>query len=299
MSAKQEPLNVLPKLRRAWEIADRAGLLASKGFVQRIGGFARPRDRAVCLLVAGVQRSGTNMVMDVLERSYSTEVYHERDPRAFENFQLREEQVIRHLISRCRSPLIVVKCLMESQKLAQLMDAFVPSRALWVYRDYRDVVNSMLRSFGNQAKQVRRIAADRNADGWLGECMSDATYALVAELATDDLDDASAAAIQWYFRNIRFYEQQLDQNPDVLTVHYDDLVTAPAEQFKRVFEFAGIGLSPRVLKHVSASSIRRRPPPVLRADVEALCQQLYTRLQEDNRVGPGVLKKEVAATHQT
>ncbi len=231
MNTKSHDLDALSKLRRAWEIADRAGLLASKGLVQRISGIAGTRDRATCLLVAGVQRSGTNMVMDVLERSYSTEVYHERDPRAFENFQLRGEPVIHDLISRCCSPLIVVKCLMESQKLAQLMEAFAPSRALWVFRDYRDVVNSMLRSFGNQARQVRRIAANRDADGWLGECMSDATHSIVAELATDDLDDASAAAIQWYFRNIRFYEQSLDQNPDVLTVHYDDLVSAPAEQF--------------------------------------------------------------------
>lgn len=284
------------KLHRAWEIADRAGLLASKGIVQRLGSLTRTHERANCLLVAGVQRSGTNMVMDVLERSYSTEVYHERDPRAFDNYQLREEQVIQNLISGARSPLVVVKCLMESQKLAQLMTSFAPARALWVFRDYRDVVNSMLRSFGNQAKQVRRIAADRNADGWLGECMSDATHAIVAELAREDLDDASAAALQWYFRNIRFYEQHLDQNPGVLTVHYDDLVSDPAVEFKRVFEFAGIELSSRVLKGVSASSVRRRPPPVLRTDVEALCQQLYERLQAGNRADAAVLESGVAAT---
>ena len=271
---------MLPTIRRAWEITDRASLLASKRAIQRIGSFVRKHERSVCLLVAGVQRSGTNMVMDVLERSYATEVYHERDPRAFANYQLREEEVIQSLIAHSRSPLVVVKCLMESQKLSSLMNAFVPARALWVFRDYHDAVNSMMRSFCNQANQVNRIVQDRDSDGWLGDCMSDATHEIISRLTTPDLDDANAAAIQWYFRNVRFYEQRLDRSPEMLAVHYDDLVTEPGEQFKRVFDFAGIEFSPRVLRRVRDSSIRRRLPPELREDVEDLCQQLYVRLKE-------------------
>ena len=94
---------MLPTIRRAWEITDRASLLVSKRAIQRIGSFVRKHERSVCLLVAGVQRSGTNMVMDVLERSYATEVYHERDPRAFANYQLREEEVIQSLIAHSRT----------------------------------------------------------------------------------------------------------------------------------------------------------------------------------------------------
>ncbi len=268
-------LEVLPKLTRAWSRANLRGLLTTKWCVQLL---RRPPSAARRLLVAGVQRSGTNMVMDVLERSYRTAVFHERDPRAFDNYQLRAEPVIDALFERSRAELVVVKCLMESHKLAVLLERFAPTKALWVFRDYRDVVNSMVRSFRNQAKQVARIARDRDADGWLGAGMSDETHAVVRRFAATPLDDLSAAAVQWYFRNIRFFEQGLADDPRVLPVCYEDLVTDPGPQFARIFRFAGLALEPRVVKQVRASSIGRHAEPALRPDVEARCTELYQRL---------------------
>lgn len=258
---------------------DTAGLLATKWCVQRLHARPEAGPPPQCLLVAGVQRSGTNMVMDVLERSFETAVYHERDRRAFENYQLRPASVIDALIARSRAPLVVVKCLMESQKLAVLLERFAPARALWVFRNYHDVVNSMLRSFGNQAAQVRRIAADRNSDGWLGECMTDETHARVRELLATEIDNPSAAALQWYFRNLRFFEQGLAPDPRVRLVHYDDLVTNPDREFAGIFALAGIAFTPRVMKHVRASSVGRNAPPRLRGDIDALCAALYARMK--------------------
>src|SRR5688572_22752173 len=43
----------------------------------------------LCVFVAGVHRSGTNMMMDILERSWETDVLHESDSRAFEDNLMR------------------------------------------------------------------------------------------------------------------------------------------------------------------------------------------------------------------
>ena len=89
-------------VRRIGRRVRRGSRLALKHAVQRAR--ARRGGPPLTLLVAGVQRSGTNMVMDVLERSLETDVYHERDPRAFDNYEMRPLEVIRGL--RARSPRI-------------------------------------------------------------------------------------------------------------------------------------------------------------------------------------------------
>lgn len=268
----------LATYKQVGERLDRGVLLAAKYLVQRC---RRPRARlntVQTLFVAGVQRSGTNMIMDALERSYQTEVFHERDPRAFDNYQLRDETTIAKLINDAYAEVVVVKCLMESQRLRQLLDGFAPAKALWVFRNPHDVVNSMLASFGNQALQVERIARDRHAGGWLSENMTEATHQRVQRLAAKPLDNQSAAAVQWYFRNMAFFDQGLNNDAGVLLVNYDTLVRNPDSEFAKIFRFLSIKFSTRIVGDVSAVSIGRRRPPQLRDDVEALCQEMHQRL---------------------
>ena len=78
------------------------------------------------LLVSGVQRSGTNMVMDLLEASPEADVYHETDPRAFENYMMRDEVTIARLKTRSPFGLFVLKGLHEAERARALIDHFAP-----------------------------------------------------------------------------------------------------------------------------------------------------------------------------
>lgn len=217
------------------------------------------------------------MVMEVLEQSFETDVYHEHDRRAFVNYHMKEPAEIRGLIGRSGARCVVVKCLLESQRLLDLLEEFRPAKALWVLRDYRNVTSSMLVSFRNQAAQAKRIAVDRNADGWLGERMSDSTHAIVASLVKPDISDASAAALQWWFRNARYFEQALDADPRVMLARYEDIVQNPRREFRRICAFAGIAYSDRMVSGVQAGSNDRRPPPAIAADIESHCMELMDR----------------------
>ncbi len=218
------------------------------------------------------------MLMDALERSTATEVYHERDPRAFSNYQLLDMPHVKDLIARSRAELVVLKCLMESQKLDTYLTEFAGSRAVWMFRHYDDVVNSMLISFRNQAAQVKRIALDRNSDGWLGECMSDETHELITTLTRKNLDDPSAAAIQWYFRNKRFFEQNFETDDRVDLMHYDRLVVAPNIEVMRLFEANDLKYTRSITKYINARSLGKRRSPALRDDVRELCESLYQEM---------------------
>ncbi len=238
--------------------------------------------------VAGVQRSGTNMMMDVLERSEETDVYHERDSRAFDNFQMREPAVIHRLLERSNAPCFVIKSLCELQHLKSLMDDFSPARTVWIVRDYRDVVNSMLNSFRNQAKQVKRIARDRDSDGWQGEGMGASTHELVRARVHEDITDSSAAALIWYFRNQLFFDQGFDNDPRLLLVRYESLVTQPVSEFERIFAFLDLAYQPRHSRKVVPHSIRKSRQPDIEPPIRELCEEM-TRRFDDLRPMPGIM----------
>lgn len=267
---------------RAIERAERSALLLAKGVRQRVAS----KPVSLLVFVAGMQRSGTNMLMDVLERSWLTDLYHETDSRAFDTYEMRQRPVIHALVLRSRAPVFVIKALCELDQIKSLLDEFTPAKSVWVVRDYNDAVSSALVSFRNFTHQVGRIATDRNSDGWRGRGMSDMTHMLVRRLYTPEMNDATAAALIWYFRNVLYFEQSLQHDPRVLLAHYEDMVTAPEREFSRIFDFLGLEYSPFVIRKVFASSIRRRPLPPIAEPVRELCEELAQRMRTIRNATP-------------
>ncbi|MBE0435306.1 MAG: sulfotransferase domain-containing protein, partial [Methylomicrobium sp.] len=173
------------------------------------------------IFIAGMQRSGTNMLMDILEKSWETDVYHERDARAFDNYQMRDRHTIQKLINQSRAPKFIIKALCELQDLKDLMEYFKPAKVIWIVRSYDDVVASMLKSFPNMEKQVIRIVY-KGSKEWLGRGMTDETRNKLKDLIHEGMGDSSASALQWYFRNILFFDQKFDKDQRVLLISYED-----------------------------------------------------------------------------
>ena len=269
MSASNSHLQrIAVRLGRSW-------LLSRK----RVLHYARPvpypaRSR---LFIAGMQRSGTNMLMNVLEKSMETDVYHERDSRAFVNYQMRSVIEIESLIKRSSAHICVIKALCELQDLSVLMNRLSPAKTVWIVRQYDDVVNSMLRSFGNMAKQVLRIVDNRDSSGWIGRGMSDETHAVLKDMVSDSLDDATASALQWYLRNMLFFDQSFDADRRVMLVGYEKLASNPVDEFARIFNFIGIDFSTGLAGMVTPRSIGKNPPSQIDPAVRTLCDDLYDR----------------------
>lgn len=257
------------------ERVNRVAWRAWKNAYQRLAFGRKPREH---IFVAGMQRSGTNMFMDTLEWSKHTDVYHETDPRAFEHYLMRPVPVIRGLATHSSAPFFVIKALCELDRLPALMGEFAPAKTVWIVRDYNDCVNSATRSFGNFVDVLEAIGADRMGAGWRGQGMSDETHDLVRSLHHTGINEASAAAVMWYFRNILFFERGLDRNSRVLLVKYEKLVTSPPEEFGRIFRFLGIpDFSPWITRKISPRSVRKSRPPAIEEPVRAVCDGLTQR----------------------
>ena len=68
-----------------------------KYFAQFLGSLQNLRSDKVVFFLCGVQRSGTNMIMNILDRSWKTQVFHESDPRAYLDYEMRPDETIRRL----------------------------------------------------------------------------------------------------------------------------------------------------------------------------------------------------------
>jgi hypothetical protein len=260
--------------KNACEQIEYRALLARKWLAHRAPREAQPRRH---VFVGGMQRSGTNMLMDLIERSMQTDVFHERDPRAFDNYIMRDPAVIRSLINQSRAPHFVIKCLCELDRLPALMDEFTPSKGLWIVREYRDAVNSALVSFSRFTQQIERVAKGQADGEWFAGGMSDETKRLVRELWHADMNEATAGALIWYFRNLLYFQMALDRDPRVKLLSYEALVTQPAKECEQVFDFLGLPFSPFITSKVFASSISKKNPPPVADEVARLCDDLMQR----------------------
>jgi len=247
----------------------------AKAWRQRL----RPRPVARHVFVAGMQRSGTNLLMDVLDASAATRVFHETDPRAFERYEMRDPAVIRQLAQSSPAPVFVIKALCELDRLPELMSLFAPSRTLWLVRDWRDSVHSAIRSFGNFVPQWQRLAHG-DANDWRGRGMSPATRELLMALYRADASEAEGAAIMWFYRNVLFFEHRLAADPRVRVVFYEALVQQPMREVAAVYDFLALsGFSAAIAGRIHARSVRHRSPPDISPAVAALCDELLARFK--------------------
>ena len=149
------------------------------------------------VFVVGLQRSGTNMFMDTVDRSPLVWIYNEGARSAFVDFRLRPPEVIERLIERSPGKATVFKPLCDSHLTDRLLDRHPGSRAIWIYRSYVDAVNSGIRLWGGNERAIRWIAEERWQElDWRGERLGDEAIELVRRLHRDGISRSDATALK-------------------------------------------------------------------------------------------------------
>lgn len=238
-------------------------------------GWPRP-----VMFMGGVPRNGTNLTLEILERSVDTDVFREADRRAFQRFELRSSDVLRSLASRSTARLVVFKALLDAHRIRDLMGDFAPAKAVWITRHYDDSVNSHLHRFPGVGKRIAAMVADRNAvKGWETAGMSDATYALLKKLHHPAMTPASAIALFWCTRSALFFDQRLDTDPRVATLQYEALVRGPDPVARRLFAFLDLPYDPFVVGRVHSESVRKHAAPEIEPAVREVCDAMLARFE--------------------
>lgn len=171
-----------------------------------------------------------------------------------------------------------MKPLVESQNARRLLEALPRARALWLYRDFRDVAASIVRRWGRQtALDNLRPALAADASNWRGENVSPPTRATIARHFDERISASDAAALFWWMRNRLYVE--LGPEPRILPVRYEELAREPATALRRIYRFLDREYpGDHVVRDLGAGSIGRGRNVALSPQIEELCAELLDRL---------------------
>ena len=252
---------------------------------------------ATPVFVVGTQRSGTKMTLKTLDRS--PEVWaHDHRPHDLSHFgrhdpayhvnengrmaRLADRSTLEKLISTTAANVIAFHSIAESQNSVELLADFKGSRIIWVYRRYTDVANSALVRWGDHQKDLVRRVNERQFDQltWRGEKLSESVLTSVGDLYDPEMSAFDGACLFWYMRNQFFFELDLDSNPSVFLLQYEDFVQNPNARFKTLFGWLGLSFEPALVDHIFSSSIGKKKTPEFEDTTRALCEPLHERLNK-------------------
>lgn len=256
-----------------------------KSLYQKIFLFTRPQQ--CILMVIGCQRSGTSLINRVFARDLNACVYREssrlssKDNTHTGKYKLRLNSFadLEKSFDRNKTPIVVCKPLVETQNILDLFSYFPESKALWMYRNYKDVTNSLLNKF-NKNVGIRNIRAivHNDRESWCSEKVPELAQATLSKYFSEDMRPVDAAALFWFARNLLFFELKLDRNPRVLMCRYEDLASQPNNIMQNIYEFLGAKFSNNHSWEVNTNSIQKGNSIELLPEIDKLCNDLLIKL---------------------
>lgn len=244
-----------------------------------------PATRKKKLFIIGCQRSGTTMMLRIFRKDLNAKVFGEfsklsrHDP---DKIRLNPLDQVKREIKKENAPLIVLKPLVETQHTKQLLKYFPDSKALWMYRHYKDVASSNLINFGqhNGIDDLRPIV-EGDPYNWRSEGASPQVRKVVSKYFSENMNQLDAAALFWYARNSLFFDLNMKGNPSIMMCRYQDLVYQPVEMMQEIYSFIDFPFpDKKIVEDVSSSSVGKGQDIKLNPEIEALCQQMLDRLDD-------------------
>jgi len=236
-------------------------------------------DAKSLLIVSGVQRSGTNMLMDLFEAAPETDVFHEIDPRLYDTYMMRGDEVVASLLAASAFPVVVIKALHEPERVLTLMDRFAPARFIWMFRNTEDVVNSNMKSWPGGRNRLDDVVIDPANGFWRTHGMTADTLATLRAIYRPDMNDATAQGLFYWYRNKLFFDLGLADDSRTQIVDYDRMVADPGGDLPRIAAHAGTSLTDRMRAIPHPGSVKKRRPPDIAPEVMRLCTDIHARLR--------------------
>ena len=246
-----------------------------------------PSAPRILAFVVGCQRSGTTMLMECFQKDLRAKCFGENSAftnhpgKSDDSHRLKSFDDIERILGRERARLIVTKPLVDSQNTVALLDRFPASRAVWMFRHYKDVVNSYIVKWGDDMpkKNLRVLVSGDRPDHWMSENAADGTRAVARSHFSEEVPPQDSAALFWYVRNMLFLDLGLHEDARVLPCDYDDLVSAPESAMRGMYGHLGVEYpGGHVIDHIHARSVRRGKDVEISAPIEQLCVDLLARL---------------------
>ncbi|MCC6456096.1 MAG: sulfotransferase domain-containing protein [Caldilineaceae bacterium] len=246
----------------------------------------RPRKHLAqtVLFIVGCQRSGTTMMTRIFEQDLNTKVFAETSRLSSldqpKRLRLNPLDSVKRVIEQELAPIVILKPLVESQNIPELLDYFEGSKAIWLYRQYKDVAASYVEKWGegHSAKDLRVIVEQRPND-WRPEHLPESVVQIVREHFSEEMNSHDASALYWYVRNSLFFSRRLDSDPRVMLCKYEVLAASPVEALQQIYQFIGHEFPGEgIASMVHEASVSRGQDIRLSPEIDCLCCELLQQL---------------------
>ena len=270
MDALRDPERVARRLRKL-----------SKFLYHRL--LTRHHGPKPVLFIVGCQRSGTTLLTRVLDRDFRTSVYPEQSVLSSRDtdrrLRLNPLEEVAAAVDRNPAPVVVLKPLVESQNILELLDFFEGSKAIWLYRDFHDVAASYVHRWGGISINDLRAIVEARSGNWRYEKVTAEAREFVIRHFADDMDPHDASAIFWYVRNRFVPDLGLLLDGRISLCRYQDLVTKPEDEISKIYQLLGVEAPNHTITgEVHAESLRKGSHVALRPEIEQACQGLLDTL---------------------
>jgi sulfotransferase family protein len=260
----------------------RALYILKKKFLHLFKPYTQPKK---ILFIVGCQRSGTGLMLQIFDNDLNTKTFGEFSKLSNideDKIRLNPLPLVEKDLQKVRVPLIILKPLVETQNILKLLEYFDDCKALWMYRDYKDVVSSNLHVFGiNRGSNDLLPIVENDSKNWRSEKVSTDVREVILTHFSEDMNPHDAAVLFWYARNSIYFELGLDQNPDVLLCKYEDLVRYPEKVVKSIYGTLNQNYpGPDILKKISSKSLKKGQDVKLSPEIDLLAKELLDKLNK-------------------
>ena len=247
------------------------------------------KDRQSILFIVGCQRSGNSIMQDVFNKDLNTKCYHEfseissNDPIG--GIRLNSFESVKKEFSTLKASLIVLKPLVESQNVPELLSYFENSLALWMFRNYKGVALSNIKKFGlqNGINDLRPIV-NNEPNNWRSEKVSKHIRETVSKYFSEDMNPYDAAVLFWFARNSIFFDLELDKSPRVMMCSYEDFVLEPEKHVRNIYQRLGQPYPEINLTAEVHSNSRKKGKEIeLSPEIEQLAIEMQNKLETTYR----------------
>ncbi len=229
------------------------------------------------LFIFGCPRSGTNMLTFTIAKDKRIELYLYTDEEAFSDFRLKNKKTIDRLIDKSNAQLIVFKSILNSQNAKEILETYPNSKAIWIYRNYKDVVNSMIIQFPDD-KPIEEIIEGKQS--WKTEKISIKDRNELKKICNTKLNEHEKRSLFWIIRNNLLYKDKIEKSSKLFLTEYEELVNNPKKEMERIFNFLGLTFNPRITKEIHTRSIKKNKFPKIKEEIRRECEKLMEKLKK-------------------
>jgi hypothetical protein len=242
-------------------------------------------DRQSVLFVVGCQRSGNSMMQNIFDKDLNTKCYHEFSEISSNDtiggIRLNSLDLVKKEFSKLKAPLIVLKPLVESQNVPELLSYFDNSVALWMFRNYKDVALSNIKRFGiNNGINDLRPIVNEEPNNWRSEKVAEHVRETVSKYFSEDMNPNDAAVLFWWARNSIFFDLELGTDPRVMMCSYENFVLDPEPFVKSIYQRLGQPYpATNITAEVHSNSRKKGKDIEISQEIEQLALEMQAKLE--------------------